>query len=897
MNRTCALWSSIIAGGASALATAQVGFVHWETPHVNPIALTPDGSRLLAVNTADNRLEVFAVGAGGALSRVRSIPVGLDPVSVRARTNTEAWVVNHVSDSISVVDLTTGRVARTIFTGDEPADVVFAGAPGSQRAFVTVSQLNQVRVFDPANPLAAPAIVPIQGEDPRALAVSADGLRVFAGIFESQNATTIIDRPTASSIAGPYGGLNPPPNNGTLFDPPLNPNNPFPPPVALIVRKDAAGQWMDDNSHNWSAFVPWNLHDQDVAVIDAQTLGVTYAKSLMTTVMNLAVAPSGAVTAVGTEATNQVRFEPKVRATFIRARVASFDPASPGGAATIADLNPHLTYTAQSVPQATRDLAVGDPRGAAWSPSGDRLYVAGMGSNNVIATDASGARLGLVNVGEGPTGVALDASGAVLFVLNKFEGSVSVVDTATLTESSRTALFDPTPVAIKSGRPLLYNTHATSGLGQAACVSCHVDLRTDFLAWDLGDPTGTVRAVNQPCRQGPGNCDPWHPMKGPMVTQSLQGVVQAGSMHWRGDRTNLAEFAPAFVGLQGDDAQPSVAQMQQAEAFIATVRYAPNPNRNLDGSLPTSIPVTGGNGNASTGDVIFRTQNTGGGGPTCVACHALPLGVNGQIDNGPGLVQSMKIVQLRGMHEKAGMSRLSQVNNKGFGFNHDSDRDSIVALLGPPFAFPPGPPGQQQRRDVEAFMMAFSNDTHAAVGQQITFDGSNNATPALVTRLNTFFALANSNTIGLVVKGRQGGVERGWQYVGANTFQSDRGAESITAAALLASASLGGELTYTAAPFGTQRRIGIDRDADGFLDRDELDANADPANPASTPLNSCRGDANGDRVVSFVDLNFVLSQFGLTQGGGAPLTGDVNHDEVVNFADLNATLANFGVGC
>lgn len=880
-----------------AQAVGQTGFTNWETPHVSPIALTPSGARLLAVNTPDNRLEVFAVGAGGALTKVRSIPVGLDPVSVRARTETEAWVVNHVSDSISIVDLSTGRVTRTLFTGDEPADVVFAGAPGAQRAFVSVSQLNQVRVFDPANLGAAPQIVPIQGEDPRSLAVSADGLRVYVGVFESQNATTIVDRQAVSNPTGPYAGLNPPPNNGTLFDPPLNPNNPFPPPVAMIVRKNGAGQWMDGNNRNWSAFVPWNLHDQDVGVIDASTLNVTYARSLMTTVMGLAVSPSGAVTAIGTEATNEVRFEPKVKATFIRVRAASFDPLNPGGPATITDLNPHLTYTVTSVPQATRDLAVGDPRGAAWSPAGDRLFIAGMGSNNVVVTDSNGARLGLVGVGEGPTGVALDGAGATLFVLNKFEGSVSVIDTATLTESSRTALFDPTPGTIKAGRPLLYNTHATSGLGQAGCASCHIDGRTDFLAWDLGDPAGSLRAVNQPCRQGPGNCDPWHPMKGPMVTQSLQGIVQAGSMHWRGDRANLTEFAPAFVGLQGDDAQPSVAQMQQMEAFIATVRYSPNPNRNLDGTLPTSVAVTGGTGNAATGDVIFRTQNTGGGGPTCAACHALPLGVNGQIDSGPGLVQSMKIVQLRGMHEKAGMSRQSQVNNKGFGFNHDSDRDSILALLGPPFNFPPGGVGQQQRRDVEAFMMAFSNDTHAAVGQQVTFDGANNADPALTARLTTLINLANANQVGLVVKGRQGGVQRGWQYVGANTFQSDRGTESTSAAALLASASLGGELTYTAVPTGTQRRIGIDRDADGFLDRDELDVNADPANPASTPTNSCRGDASGDGAVTFVDLNIVLSQFGQSQGAGTPLEGDVNHDEAVNFADLNVVLGDFGSAC
>src|SRR5262249_49097697 len=127
---------------------AQESFVNFETPHVHPLALTPDGTRLLAVNTPDNRLEVFAT-SGGSLVAVAAIPVGLDPVSVRARSNTEAWVVNQVSDSVSIVDLPTGRVRATLKTDDEPADVIFAGTP--QRAFVSCNRADEVQVFDPAN--------------------------------------------------------------------------------------------------------------------------------------------------------------------------------------------------------------------------------------------------------------------------------------------------------------------------------------------------------------------------------------------------------------------------------------------------------------------------------------------------------------------------------------------------------------------------------------------------------------------------------------------------------------------------------------------------------------------------------------------------------------------------
>ena len=53
----------------------------------------------------------------------------------------------------------------------------------------------------------------------------------------------------------------------------------------------------------------------------------------------------------------------------------------------------------------------------------------------------------------------------------------------------------------------------------------------------------------------------------------------------------------------------------------------------------------------------------------------------------------------------------------------------------------------------------------------------------------------------------------------------------------MASAAPGSELTYTVVPVGTGTRYGVDRDEDGHLDRDELDAGSDPADPDSTPGN------------------------------------------------------------
>ncbi len=60
----------------------------------------------------------------------------------------------------------------------------------------------------------------------------------------------------------------------------------------------------------------------------------------------------------------------------------------------------------------------------------------------------------------------------------------------------------------------------------------------------------------------------------------------------------------------------------------------------------------------------------------------------------------------------------------------------------------------------------------------------------------------------------------------------------------------------------------------------------------------CPGDTNGDNMVSFADLNQVLSEFGQASLPGGPLlAGDVNGDGQVNFTDLNIVLSAFGGSC
>ena len=903
MHRTSPAARFALAAAASAALAgpclAQAGaFVNFESPQVHPIDVTPDGTTLLAVNTADGQLEVFDL-VGGLPVRRGSVQVGVDPVSVRARGNGEAWVVNQISDSVSVVDLATMRVTRTVLVGDEPADIVFTAKPA--RAFVSLAISSRLVSFDPT--AAAPALTStaIAGASPRALATSPDGRTVYLAVFESGNRSTVVPRASVDLASGPYGGVNPPPNSGNQFDPPRTPGQPQPPRVSQIVRKNAAARWMDDNARDWTNLVTWDVVDNDIAVVDAATLSTSYVTGLMTTVASIGVAPNGQILAVGSEARNEVRFEPKLNGVFARMHGALV-PAGGAGAPAIFDLNPHLDYASGSVPELTRLQSIGDPRGVAWMPDGSMAFTAALGTNALVALSPAGARVAKIEVGEGPSGVVCAPDGQFVYALNRFEGSVSAVSTASLVESGRATFHDATPATVRAGRKFLFDTHLTSGLGHTACATCHIDGRSDRLGWDLGDPAGTVQAFDETCQvAAPGACIPWHPMKGPMTTQTLQGTIGNEPFHWRGEKDDLSEFNVAFTHLQGRGAEISATEMASLQTYVGSLVFPPNPNRNIDNTLRTSLVVFGGTqtgfnvtGNPQNGGNLFANTGFFVGPPgapllTCTACHPGPIGTNNRVDIPPpgGENQNRKNSHLREQWRKVGANRASTTALRGFGFEHHGASATFQDAITAGFQFAAGATGQQQRRDLEAFCMSFNSGTHAGVGQQTTANGVANDT----ARINQFIAIAGApNGLGLVVKGRVNGANRGWMFQ-AGSFRSDRASEPLlTPAQLLALAGAGSELTYTLVPQGSQTRLGVDRDLDTFFDRDELDAGSDPADASSVP-SACLGDivpVVPDGVVNAADLALLLSQWGST--GAADLSGD----GLVNGVDLALLLGNWG---
>ena len=867
---------------------AAAAFTTFESGPVRPLALSPDGARLFAANVPDDRLEIFTVGGGG-LTPAGSVPVGLEPVAVAARTNTEVWVVNHLSDSVSVVDVgsTPPRVVRTLLVGDEPSDVVFAG-PGGTRAFVTTAHRGQnsgvpladlttsgigradVWVFDATDlgtslggtPL---TVLTLFGDTPRALAATPDGTAVYAAVFHSGNRTTTVSEPDVCDggvaarclpILNVPGGL-PPPNTEFQGVPQ--------PETGLIVQFDAAsGQWRDRRKRNWSPAVRFNLPDLDVFRIDAaaQPAPVQAASfaGVGTILFGMAVNPAnGKVYVSNTDAHNEVRFEgpgffggSTVRGHLHEARITVLD----GAQVLPRHLNKHIDYAVVPSPPGTAAASLAIPTGMAVSADGATLYVAAFGSSAIGVLDTAAleadtfvpsAASHIPVAGGGPAGLVLDEAHGRLYAFTRFDDGIAVVDTAAQTEIAHLRMHDPEPAAVVRGRPFLYDATATSSNGEASCASCHVFGDFDSLAWDLGNPDDVVAANPNPLRlanQG-GSFDGFHPLKGPMTTQSLRGLANHGPMHWRGDRTaggdpggsalderaDFEKFNVAFGGLLGRTGPIDDSAMGAFADFILQVTYPPNPIRNLDGSFTASQQ----RGHDVYFNVISDTLFT------CNGCHVLNPGAG--FFGSDGLTsfeaepQLFKIPHLRNAYQKVGMFKSrsdagpDQDEVRGFGFLHDGSVDTLFRFHGAAvFTLT-----DQQRLDLEQFVLAFDGNLAPVVGQQVTLDDADAG--VVGPRLTLLEERADLGECDLAVQGIVGGLARGAVRLANGTFQMDRQAEApLDETAFRALAATPGQpLTFTCTPPGSGLRVGVDRDEDGAYDRDELDAGTDPTDPLSYP--------------------------------------------------------------
>lgn len=130
------------------------------------------------------------------------------------------------------------------------------------------------------------------------------------------------------------------------------------------------------------------------------------------------------------------------------------------------------------------------PLNLAWSPGGDRLYVALHLADRVRVFDVAGAMAGEVATGRRPAQIALSEDGSTLVVANRGDGTLSVIDGMSLEERSRVDLGAAHPHGVVLG-----------GAAETAFVTCEgtTDTPGRTVAVSLGPEPG----INWSTETGP----------------------------------------------------------------------------------------------------------------------------------------------------------------------------------------------------------------------------------------------------------------------------------------------------------------------------------------------------------------------------------------------------------
>jgi YVTN family beta-propeller protein len=649
LSLAAALAASGAQAGGPPPVHEPVGFLNFASPQVNPIVVAADGAEIYVANTTSGTVNILVPSP---LRPARQVDVGVEPVSLALKPDgTELWVSNHVSDSISVIDLVKGSpsyrdVIETIqmldaafaTQFDEPTGIAFAS---NAKAYVALSSRDQIAVID-TNTYQVTGFIPVRGSEPRAIAVR-NGL-LYALAFENGNKSEIsaCATPNGSNVIGGQCTLGLPQLQTFVTQPNLP-----------LATKNIV---IDPQVPDRDLFVYSTATDQEVAVVSGLgTLGY-----------GLAVDANGRAFVTQTDARNQVNGNHLEVLATLQNRMFDNELAavtcsgtSCGAPATPLNLEPGGTTHANSL---------ATPYGIALSGDGSVALITAAGASRLasFSTALSGGPLAVLNVGAIPKGVALHSpSGATgtAYVLNSLDNTVSQVALGAGGSLSLLATVavgrDSTPPAVRRGA-IAFNDAFASTSGNFSCGSCHPDANVDQLLWRIG---GECSAIGCPAGDEP------------RTTMPVRGLKNTVPLHWDGtlgDPFGGGNGSVGFAGAGGTDCalgdadgdhdcfldlvnaslsgvmcdqsgscppggnELSAQEKDDLATFLASVSYPPARSRRIGDRLsrladPTPATQGGVAVSALKGFADFFINQDGGVQPRSCAdadggCHALPLG-------------------------------------------------------------------------------------------------------------------------------------------------------------------------------------------------------------------------------------------------------------------------------
>jgi YVTN family beta-propeller protein len=608
------------------------------SPHASPIAV--NAGRVFVVNTPSDTVDVIDAKTRKVIARIN---VGIDPVGIAVRPDgKEAWVSNHISDSVSVIDADSASPtylqviatiqefdAKTKATRfDEPVGIAFAG---NDKAYVALSSENQIAVVNVATRKVTKRLT-ITAQDPRAITVRGDRLYVIP--FESNNKTQLSGG-AADKIDGKLVTFD-------AWQHSIRVNNVL-----------SLGHVVDIVKHP-------KVPDQDLFVFDTKTdTLVETVDTLGTLLYGMTVDSKGRVFIAQTDARNDANGRSGTKKHGLKElenRAFLNQITSVGFQGGKAEAPKFIDLEPLPPKQPEQGQALATPFAIQVSDDDSTLVVSAAGSDKLFTVDAaSGAVLGCIAVGTVPRGIALendkDGKTSHAWVFNAVANTVSVVnvsDPANPQIAGFVPLKDPTHRQVKLGRTW-FNDADASTTGTFSCASCHPDGHTDQLLWVIktpivtggnqimprstmpirglrdtapfhwdgvpGDPYGGINSASIR-RHVPPNSDIDDPAS---TTRHVIDGGLASTMHLEGDKT---------INNEGKVGKLTASERDEMAIFLLSVPYPPAQKRAYDNVLSSA---------AKKGFELFHVS--GDLDPSkrrpnvCGNCHRMPFFVS---TNTPG---------------------------------------------------------------------------------------------------------------------------------------------------------------------------------------------------------------------------------------------------------------------
>ena len=629
----------------------RVGHPTFASPHANPIAVS--GDSVFVANTPADTVDVIDANTKKVLTRVN---VGIDPVSIAVRPDgREIWVSNHVSDSVSVIDIVKDsptylqviatiqefnpKTKATMF--DEPMGIAFAN---NQKAYVALSSENQIAVIDVEKRNVTKRLR-IPAQDPRSIVVH--GERLFVIPFESNNKTQLSGG-AKKDIDGELVTFD-------AWEHSIRVNNVL-----------SLGHITDIVKHP-------DVPDRDLFVFDTKTDKlVETVDTLGTLLYGITVDSKGRVFIAQTDARNDANGRAGTKKHGIKEMEnrAFLNQITKVDFSNGKSQKPEFLNLEPLPPKhPEKGMALATPYAITVSGDDSTLVASAAGSDKVFTVDAqSGKVLGRVPVGAVPRGIALvdrkDGKPSQAWVYNVVANTVSVVDVSDVTSpkiAGFVKLKDPTHRQVKLGRTW-FNDADASSFGTFSCESCHPDNNTDQLLWVLKTPI--VTGANQIM---------------PRSTMPVRGLRDTAPYHWDGvlgdpygginsaniftsveptadpeDQTtstrhlvdvSMAEILMAHGDdMVNDEGKPggfTAAERDDLAVYLLSVSYPPAQRRAYTNELSER---------AKEGFKKFHILGDVGGTPgsnLCGNCHRMPFNVS---TNTPGT--GMEATTWRGAYDR-----------------------------------------------------------------------------------------------------------------------------------------------------------------------------------------------------------------------------------------------------